>query len=155
MIKYLMPHRVRKNMRTKLTDPQYNLIVALDDTSEHVSWEFESDEYNGPSTLGFAHIDNVDGRCSFIRNIKSMSALSRVDWITESNNRYMIEIGGLNLSVRNSNSGYRISIDNVKDYVVGPEYQRLDVQERLHNLVLHRLQIHGYLKDARVYTKMD
>lgn len=142
-------------MADELTDSQYDLIVALDDTAEHVSWEFDASNYQGPSTLGFAHIGDIDGRCSFIQNIKSLSSIPEVDCVSESRNAYTVEVGALELSIMDLSSGYRVSVSNVKDYISGPEYQRLDVQERLNELVLHRLQSRGYLRDSRVITRID
>lgn len=142
-------------MTDKLTDAQYNLIVALDDTAEHVSWEFDENNYIGTSTAGFAHIGSIDGRCSFIQNVKSLSSIPEVDCVSESRNAYNIEVGNLELSIMNLSDGYRVSVSNVRNYVSGPNYQRLDVQERLHRLVLNRLKSRGYLTDARVFTRID
>lgn len=141
--------------QTGLTERQEELLVALDDTAEHVSWEFEPEAYQGVSTIGFAHIAGIDGRSSFMQLLRTL-AESGNEHVVEHRDGYMIEIGRLALSVLPAhNGGYRMSITDVGAYRDGPEHQRLDVRERLHNLVLNRLQYNGFLTGCRVKSRMD
>jgi hypothetical protein len=143
-----------------LTDAQHEMLVVLDDASEHVSWEFHEDCYQGFSTCGFAHIGNIDGRGSFVQRVRSLARERECVHIDEeyrhSGDQYKIDVGGLEASLRPAHdSGYRLSISNVKDYIGGPEFQRMDVRERLHTLLLEKLQENGYLENARVKSRMD
>lgn len=166
-----------QQQQTEMTDAQAEMICDLDDVAEHVAWEFDPDEYRGVSTVGFAHIYGLNGNKSFVRRIKSLAGVS--DHVTQTRRgEYEIEIGGLELRLAPSHDGgYRLSITDIGHYIDGPEYQRLDVRERLHSLVLHRLRSHGYfgtsrrdgadsvadsppenhanLTDARVHSRMD
>jgi hypothetical protein len=138
------------NTENKLTDAQYNLIVALDDTSEHIAWEFNAEIVNsGPGTEGSAYIENIDGRCSFIQNLKSLADEPEIDFITYSNESYHVKIGKMKLLIQNTN-GYTVKLDNVRDYVTGIEYKRVDVNKRLNQLVLQGLKSRGYLNDSVV-----
>lgn len=142
----------------RLTDAQRELIGDLDDVAEHVAWEFDPDEYEGISTIGFASIVNVSGNGSFVRRVQSAASEGAIDSVEETpNGGYRIECAGLELSVTRDTyrGGYSISIINVGDFRSGPEHQRMDVRERLHRLVLDRLQKHGYCMDARVTSRMD
>lgn len=144
-------------METQITDAQEELITDLDDVAEHVAWEFEPDDYEGVSTIGFAHV-SLNGNGSFVRRVMSAADNEAIDYVEETRNGgYRIELGGLELSARTDSyrGGYRLSIINVGDFRPGPEHQRLDVRERLHRLVLERLQRHGYAQDARVRSRMD
>lgn len=137
-------------MVNKLTDAQYNIITALDDTAEHVAWEFNADNYEETFKSGSVYIGNIDGRCSFIQNINTLSSISEVKEISESSEGYKIKIGKLKLSIKNLKSGYEFSIVNITDYVPRQKSQQLDVQKRLHSLVLNRLKYNGYLEDAYI-----
>lgn len=157
-----------------MTEAQSDLFETLDDVSEHLAWEFEPDNYEGLSTIGFAHIANIDGRSSFVKRIKSL-ANSDNPIVRENRNGYHIELGDsrrgspvsqtatrdgkvgkLSLMMMEAHdSGYRLSISNVSDFRSGPEHQRLDVRQRLHELVRDRLQYNGYCEDAYVKTRMD
>lgn len=143
------------------TDAQTHAMNALDDVAEHVAWEFDPDEWRGVSTCGMAHVAIPDGRASFIQRVRSLADVDDeyVDWIEHApRNRdgYRISIGGLDLSLRDGYRDYRLSITNIGEIVGGPEMQRLDVQERLHQLVLDRLQYDwDYLADSRVRSRMD
>lgn len=137
-----------------MTDAQTDLFETLDDVAEHVAWEFDPDEYTGISTIGFAHIGNIDGRSSFVQRVKSL-ADSDQPIVQENRRGYHIDAGGLGLMLNQGTDGYRLSISNVSDFRSGPEHQRLDVRERLHRLALNRLKQNGYLNDAVVYSRMD
>jgi hypothetical protein len=138
-----------------LTEAQSDLIAALDDVSEHVAWEFDESEYRGISTCGFAHI-HFSGNSSLYRRLQSLAGSDHPDVEFDQRNDIVAQVGGLELTVMESHdSGYRLSIRNVKDYISGPEYQRLDVRKRLHSLVLERLRYNGYADSARIYTRMD
>lgn len=150
--------------QSRLTDTQEQLIGELDDVAEHVAWEFDPDEYQGISTIGFAHIKGIDGRSSFVQRAKSLADTDAVSCVERDSRNPVsgrvapvrIEIGSLELRLAPSHdSGYRLSVSNVSNYIIGPEHQRLDVRERLNRLVLERLQYHGYCEDARVYGRMD
>lgn len=137
------------------TDAQSEFVGDLDDVAEHVAWEYNSDKYEGPGTCGFAHIGNIDGRSAFVKRVKSV-ADSGHEGIQETRRGYTISISGLDLGLtKNHDSGYRLSINNVSDFQPGPSFQRIDVRERLHQLVLERLRKHGYVQDARVKSRMD
>lgn len=159
--------------RQRLTEAQSEMIGDLDDVAEHVAWEFDPQNFEGISTCGFAHIGNIDGRSSFVRRIKSL-ADSDSDVVMANRRGWHIEVGqqnpqdslpresdgrpsGMNLNLMKDGhrGGYRMSLSNVQHYMSGPEYQRMDVRERLHDLVLERLQSHGYLERARRYSRMD
>lgn len=150
--------------RPGLTEAQTDLFETLDDVAEHVSWEFDPDEYQGISTIGFAHIKRIDGRSSFVQRAKALADNDAVGWVTRDRRNPVqgrvapvkIEVGGLELRLAPSHdSGYRLSVSNVSDFRGGPEHQRLDVRERLNRLVLNRLQYNGYCEDAWVSTRMD
>lgn len=140
-----------------LTPAQSELISDLDDVAEHVAWEFDPDEYQGISTIGFAHIHGIDGNGSFMARVRSCVKSGQIEYITElRNGGYQIQISGLELHITKSHSGgYRASVTNVRSFKSGPEHQRLDVRERLNRLVLDRLQQHGYLNGAFVRSRMD
>lgn len=142
---------------SSLTEAQRELIGDLDDVSEHVAWEFDPDEYRGISTCGFAHVGNIDGRASFVRRVQSLADTGKSIVQHGRNSGYRIQVGSLEMLLREDSyrGGYRLSIANVGAYINGPEYQRMDVRERLHGLVLERLQYNGYLSGARVYSRMD
>ena len=150
---------VSTNTRRHLTDAQTELVTDLDDVAEHVMYEFDPTEYDGIGTVGFAHIRGIDGRSSLVRRCASLVDSDRVDWITrddchpgetDQNSEsapLRIAIGGLQVRLApNHDSGYRCTITNVSEIRPGPEHQRLDVRERLHRLLLDRLQYHGYLR---------
>lgn len=137
----------------QLTDAQEQMITDLDDVAEHVAYEFDPDEYRGISTIGFAHI-KVDGRCSFVQRVKSL-AESNHGMVRQNRRGYHIDVGGLGLMLSDGTDGYRLSVSNVSEIMGGPEHQRMDVRERLHDLVLERLRSHGYLENARRYSRMD
>lgn len=149
---------------SSLTESQDDMIETLDDVAEHVAWEFEPDDYEGISTIGFAHI-KMDGRSSFVQRVKSLVMCDEIGWVKRSqrnpmrngpNGPFVIEIGKLKLRLApDHDSGYRLSITNVSDFRPGPEHQRMDVRERLHDLVLERLRYNGYCEDARRYSRMD
>jgi len=142
--------------RSGLTEAQSDLTETLDDVAEHVAWEFDPDEYDGFGSCGFAHIQ-MDGRCSFAQRVKSLASSdhSMVEEVDRgpSATEYQIQVGGLQMVL--NEAGNRLSVTNVSDFRPGPEHQRLDVRIRLHELVLHRLQSHGYLDEARIYRRMD
>lgn len=144
-------------MDNKYTENQRELIAALDDTSEHVNWEFDEDEYQGASTIGFASVKGIDGRKSFVRSVRSAAENDDIPYVQEGQNGgYKIDVGGLEMSVSSGhNSGYRLSITNIRDFMSGPAHQRLDVREKLHSLALERLQKNGYLQEAYVRSRMD
>lgn len=150
--------------RGGMTEAQTGLFETLDGVAEHVSCEFEPDDYQGISTIGFAHITNIDGRSSFVQRAKSLAdcdAGGRVERdarnpVAGRVKSVKIEVGGLELRLAPSHdSGYRLSVSNVSDFRDGPEHQRLDVRERLNRLMLQRLQYNGYCDDAWVSTRMD
>lgn len=139
-----------------LTETQTQMVADMDDVAEHVAWEFDADEYEGLSACGFAHITNIDGRSSFVKRIKSLAdSRSPIVLHNERRDEYDISVGGLELSLRNGHNGYQLSVTNVQDFRPGPEFQRMDVRERLHSLVLGRLQYNGYLEGAWVKSRMD
>lgn len=142
--------------QSRLTDAQEQMIGDLDDVAEHVAWEFDADEYDGFGACGFAHI-KMDGRCSFSQRVKSLASSDHpmVEKVERgpSAYEYQIHVGRLQMSL--NEAGNRLSITNVSDFRPGPEHQRIDVRIRLHELVLHRLQSHGYLDGARIYRRMD
>lgn len=144
-------------MSRQLTDAQHKLVGALDDTAEHVAWKFDQSEYEGPSTIGFASIDNINGRKSFVRSVQSASRSDSIDWIQERRDKeYRIEIGHLEMDLSSSYSGgYSLKVLNISDIVEGPKHQRLDLREKIHSLVLNRLRTYGYLEDARIRSRMD
>jgi hypothetical protein len=140
------------------TDAQETLITDLADVTDHVAYEFDADEYEGVGTCGFAHVSGLNGNRSFVRRVKSAADNEAIDHVEHGrNDGYRIDLGGLELSLRKDSyrGGYRLSIINVGDFRPGPEHQRMDVRERLHRLVLNRLQYHGYAGDARVRSRMD
>jgi len=63
--------------RPGLTEAQSDLFETLDDVAEHVSWEFEPDDYQGISTIGFAHIKRIDGRSSFVQRLEQVGLCFR------------------------------------------------------------------------------
>jgi len=151
-----------------LTDAQTELVADLDDVAEHVLYEFDPDEYDGIGTAGFAHIRGIDDRSSLIRRCSSLADSNSVDWIQyddrgpgrsdrDESAPLRVEIGGLQLRLApNHDGGYRCTITNVSDIRPGPAHQRLDVRERLHQLLLDRLQYHGYLqRGVWVTSRMD
>jgi hypothetical protein len=143
---------------SSMTDAQEHLTAALDDMAEHVAWEFEPDQFDGISTIGFAHIHGIDGRSSFVQRAKSLADKETVGWVRRNRrDNVIIEIGPLDLRLAPAHDGgYRLSITNINELRPGPEHQRLDVRERLHWLVLERLQYEwGYLDGARVKSRMD
>jgi hypothetical protein len=138
-----------------LTDAQHELLGTLDDVAEHVHTEFDPSEYDGFSTAGFAHI-RISGNSSLYRSLVSLARSDNPHVFHDQRGDMRVDVGGLNLSVlENHSGGYRLSIANVSDFRPGPEYQRLDVRERLHSLVLERLRYNGYAGEARVYSRMD
>lgn len=140
---------------SSLTEAQRDLIETLDDVSEHVAWEFNPDEYQGFSTAGFANI-HFSGNSSLYRLLTSLAASDCEHVERDARGNITASFGRLELSVyERHNSGYKLSIVNVRDYISGPEHQRLDARKRLHSLVLERLREHGYLDGARIYTRMD
>lgn len=143
-----------------LTDAQHRLVGALDDGAEHVAWEFDPDEWRGVSTCGFAHIHIPDGRCSFVQTLRGLADDPEFDWITSAEHRsgHSVEIGCLELTCNpaSTKGGYRLSITNTRELCHGPSFQRMDVQQHLHELLLNRLQLeHDYLPDASVRTRID
>lgn len=143
-------------MSDNLSETQKKLVKALDVASKSVSNNFDADEYKGLSTLGFAHISNVSGNSSFIRGIKSLANEHSENRVSENNGRYKVSFNSLELSVSKSHGGgYRVSVSNVSNFVNGPEYQRMDVREKLNQLVLDSLQNCGYLNDSYVSSRMD
>jgi hypothetical protein len=52
------------------TPAQQELIAHMDDVAEHVAWEFDPDEYQGISTIGFAHIHGINGNGSFMSRVR-------------------------------------------------------------------------------------
>lgn len=151
------------NRTRQLTDAQEQLLFGLDDAAEHVAWEFDPTEWEGIGTCGFAHIRIPDGRCSFVRRAKALAHSDnpavQVDQrvVSGGANQLTMSFGRLELSLGPSHrSGYRLSITNVQSLANGPSYQRIDLRERLHKLLLERLQSKwGFLEKARVYTRMD
>lgn len=139
----------------ELTEAQSDLIATLDDVAEHVAWEFDESEYQGFGTCGFAHIQ-ISGNSSLYRRLRSLAGSEHSMVEFDQREDIQVSVGGLELTVmENHDSGYRLSVRNVKDYISGPEYQRLDVRKRLHSLVLQRLRYNGYAESARIYTRMD
>lgn len=143
-------------MKKELTEAQRELETALKNTSKHVSENFDEHRYTGPSTIGFAHISNVNGNGSFVRSIQSLSRVKSNRTVVNENGRYRVEKNGLKLSVTKAhNGGYRVSVSNVREFIDGPEHQRLDVRERLNRLVLEKLQEQGYLEGSYISSRMD
>jgi len=141
---------------TTVTEAQSELLTVLDDVSEHVHWEFDADSYDGFSTCGFAHIGNIDGRSSFVRRIDGLADSNDTRVTGRSDGSYNIRVAGLDLTLRaDYDSGYRLTLNNVGEFVDGVEYQRLDVRERLHGLIRERLQYNGFIEDAHVRSRMD
>jgi hypothetical protein len=143
-----------------LTDAQHEMLVALDEAAEHIAWEFDADEYEGFSTCGFAHIGNIDGRSSFVQRIRSLAREHECVHVEEKNkhsgNEFKIDVGGLEAVLQPSyDSGYQLSITNIGQYIDGPEYQRMDVRERLNGLLRCGFERNGYLTEARVKSRMD
>lgn len=157
----LQPHAMsRTTVRgEELTDTEHDMVAALDDTSEHVAHEFDPDDYVGMSTCGFASITNIDGRSSFVRRVKSLADTDLIDWVyQDQNGSYRIEIGSLELSLSHSDyhGCYRLSIVNTTELCHGANYQRMDAQERLHDLVLERLRSEwSLLEDAYRTSRID
>ena len=142
--------------RTSVTEAQSELLTVLDDVSEHVNWEFAANSYDGFSTCGFAHIGNIDGRSSFVRRIDGLAESNDTQVRSRSDGSYTIRVAGLDLSLRaDYDSGYRLTLNNVGEFVDGVEYQRLDVRERLHELIRERLQYNAFIEDAHVRSRMD
>lgn len=139
------------------TDAQQALITDLDDVAEHVAYEFDPDKYNGISTIGFAHIHGINGNGSFMSRVRLLAkSVSTIVTEEPRSSGYTIEVGGLKLNVSKAHDGgYRMSVLNVKYFKGGPEFQRLDVRERLNRLVLNRLQYHGYCENAFIRSRMD
>lgn len=149
--------------QSQLTDAQKQLIMDLDDVAEHVGFEFEPRDPESFGTCGFAHIANVDGRSSFVQRAKSLADETSVTIVSRDSRvvsgrvaPVKIDYPGLELRLAPAHDGgYRLSINNVRDFQSGPAFQRMDVREELHRLVLQRLQKHGYLTDAYVSSRMD
>lgn len=142
----------------ELTEREESLLGALDDTSEHVAYEFDPDDYVGMSTCGMASITSIDGRSSFVKLVKSLADTDIVPGVNEDHNgSYKIEIGSLELFLSHSeyHGCYRLSITNTQDLCIGPNFQRMDAQERLHDLVLERLRYNGFLEGARRTSRID
>lgn len=139
-----------------MTESQKRLIGVLDDVAEHVAYEADPDDYPEFSTIGFASIKGIDGRCSFASLVRRL-ADSRYDQVYEDQNgAYRIEVAGLELSLMDGHRGYRLSITNTGRYVPGKKNQLLCVQKDLHRYVLQRLQMHDFLTDgAYVHGRMD
>lgn len=142
-----------------LTEAQHEMTGALDDANEHLHWEFDPDEYKGFSTCGFAHIRISDGRCSFVQMIRGLAkhphTLVQEDTRSHSGPEYEWSFGDTRYSLRKGHDGgYRLNV-SANHLFDGPEYQRMDVQERIHRLVLERLRAHGYLNDAGIRSRMD
>lgn len=118
-----------------LTTAQKEMVGTLDDVAEHVAWEFEYDESEA-SVVGFAKISNIRGTGSFVRRVQSLAKSEDVDWIRKKEEgEYYIEIGSLELSLGKSyDGGYELSVSNVRDFVSGTAYQRLDVRKKLNSL---------------------
>jgi len=152
-------------MSGALSSPQSDLIGALDDAVEHVVWEWDQPDPNSVGTCGFARIDGIDGRSSFVQRAKSLADRDGTSQVTRDRRHrprsgrvapVSIEIGSLDLSLRpNHDSGYRLTINNIPELVGGPAHQRLSVRRELHELLLNRLQHNGYLDDAYVRGRMD
>jgi hypothetical protein len=138
-----------------LTEAQHEMLGVLDDIVEHLHTEFDSDDYQGPSTCGMAHIHDLSGNGSFVRRVKSL-ADSENPHVTERQRRgYVIEVGGVTMTLMPAHdTGYRLSV-RTSDLLPGPEQQRLDAQERIHKLALQRIRYNGYADDARVRSRMD
>lgn len=144
--------------QSHLTEAQNEMLGVIGDAAEHVAWEFNESKYQGVSTCGFAHISGLNGNKSFVRRIKSMAGSDNINWVKEDRRGdYRIDVGGLELRLSKDeyNGGYRLSITNVQDYISGPEYQRMDVRQRLHSLLLDRLKYHGYAQEARIMVRPD
>lgn len=144
------------NRRPGLTDAQTEILAEMDDVSEHIAHEFDPDEYEGFSTCGFAHVHNISGNGTFYRRVKSLAESELSPNFVEGNRGvYHVNIGSMCLSITEAHDGgYRASL-SVGEYIDGAEYQRMDVRERLHGLLLSRLKYHGYCEDAYVSSRMD
>ena len=137
------------------TEAQEKLVTALDDTSEHVHWEFDKDEYKGNGEKGSAEISDISGRKSFVRSVKTTAKNDNISYVIEDGDGYKITVGGVELRLSKDQHGYCLSVSNTRDIVGGIEYRRLDVQERIHLLALQRLRMHGYLLDARLQSQKN
>lgn len=138
-----------------LSNEQWDLIGTLDDVSEHVFYELDLDDYRGPSTCGMASIKGIDGRSKLVRRAKSVADL-RNRHVEHDGDGFQLTIGGLEMILKPGHeSGYWLSVSNLPEITQSPDYQRLDLQERVHRLVLERFQYNGYLADAYVSSRID
>lgn len=137
-----------------LTDGQHRLVGALDYAVEHLHHEFDRDEYRGASTCGFGWIDIRDGRCSFVRLFRSLAESDDPNVRETRSGTYIAEIGGVRLQLSGTGSGYRLSV-SVSDVVDGADHQRMDAQERIHDLILQGLRHDGYLEEAHRRSRVD
>lgn len=144
-----------------MTDAQSEMVGALDDVAEHVAWEFDPEQYSGPSTCGFARIRGLDGRKTFVKRVKTLAVAGAVgnSIVRESRNGgYIIDVGSLQMRLGEDSyhGGYSLSVTNLADIMDGPEFQRIDVQEEVHRLVLNRLQLEWDMAhEARVTSRID
>lgn len=167
-----------------LSDSAHDLRNAFDDVSEHLCFEYDSEQYSGISTIGFAHVAGIDGRKSFYTRLKELVAYDDEPRVTEdrrgdvqvkignsaegtarsasrsevavTETQEVSEIGKPHFRISEAyDGGRRMSLTNVRDFQPGPEHQRLDVRERLHTLALNRFRYNGYLQDARVSSRVD
>lgn len=145
--------------RPGFTEPQEHLFHALDDAIEHLHWEFDVSDYQGPSTCGMASIWGIDGRGSFVRRMDALASNDSAPQIERDRRGHLrVDIGGVEFLLRKNNraSGYRLSITDVAIPDLGANWQRMDVQERLHQLLLNRLQDEwDYLDRAMVTSRID
>lgn len=143
------------------TDAQKRTNGAIDDALEHLASEWDREEYRGVSTCGFGRIKGLDGRKSLVRGLKLLARDDDYPQYTLSgrkNDRVTIEVAGWQLSLSpNHDSGYSLSVTGFPDhYGVGADVQRMDLQERVHELILERLQSYwGLAEDAYVYSRID
>lgn len=140
-----------------MTDEQWDLIHTLDDVHEHVFFEFDRDDYQGPGTCGFANIRGIDGRGKLVRRLKSVAERGNQHVERVRDDRFQMHIGGLQLRLTpdQRSGGYRLSVTNIPEIMQGPEHQRIDVRKRLHQLVMERFQYNWYIPDAYVTSRMD
>jgi len=130
------------------TAQQSDAMGALSEASDAIESDLNPDRFDGFSTCGFASITGIDGRRSFVRQIKEQ--------FEEQNGRYQIELDGLELVMHSAHdSGYTLSIVNDREFISGAEYQRLDYQQRIHEILLGVLKDNDLAQGARIKTRMD
>lgn len=145
-----------------ITEAQEDLLFSVEGVYLKFNRNFDKSEYDGFAAAGFAHITAIDGRCSFVQRSKTLADNPKITEFRRTASRsgrvsgVEIEAGCLRMTLKPAyDSGYRLSVSNIGELMEGPEFQRLDVREDIHSLVLEAFQNDGYLPDARVRSRMD